>query len=122
MFIRKNKNRKGTVSFHIISKVNGKNRVLKTICSDDNKQCVSFIYQQAKQKMSLLQKQLSLFVTDDDSMIESYLLNIQNAQARTKVSPKFANFDPKFAKVSSKFANFNPKFAKLSPTFIQIVE
>lgn len=83
MIIRKNKNRKGTYSIQIISKVKGKNRVIKTLGSGDTEESISKLYQQARQEMSMLQRQTSLFISDDDSIIESYLLSLQNAQIRT---------------------------------------
>jgi hypothetical protein len=69
MFIRKNKNRKGPYSVQIISKENGKYRVLKTIGSGDSEQNIALLFQKAKQEMSMLQKQQGLFVSDDDSLI-----------------------------------------------------
>ena len=83
MFIRKNKNRKGTISVQIISKSSGKYRVVKTLGSGDTEQSIELLYQKAKQELAALQKQQSLFVSKDDALIESYISGLQNAQVRT---------------------------------------
>lgn len=83
MFIRKNKNRKGTVSVQLISKSSGKYQLVKTIGSGDSAQSIELLYQKAKQELTTLQKQQSLFVSKDDALIESYISNLQNGQVRT---------------------------------------
>jgi len=83
VFIRKNKNRKGTISVQIISKSSGKYRVVKTLGSGDTEQSIELLYQKAKQELAALQKQQSLFVSKDDALIESYISGLQNAQVRT---------------------------------------
>jgi hypothetical protein len=60
VFIRKNKNRKGTISVQIISKSSGKYRVVKTLGSGDTEQSIELLYQKAKQELAALQKQSRL--------------------------------------------------------------
>ena len=83
MFIRKNKNRKGTVTVQLISKSSGKYQVVKTIGTGDSEQAIELLYQKAKQELTALQKQQSLFVSKDDALIESYLSSLENAQVST---------------------------------------
>ena len=83
MFIRKNKNRKGTVSVQLISKSSGKYQVVKTIGTGDSEPSIELLYQKAKQELAALQKQQSLFVSKDDALIESYLSSLENAQVST---------------------------------------
>jgi hypothetical protein len=83
MFIRKNKNRKGTVSVQIISKASGKYQVLKTIGCGNDDPSIELLYQRARQEFALLQKQRDLFVSADDALIESFLSGLSNAQMRT---------------------------------------
>ena len=83
MFIRKNKNRTGTVSVQIISKSSGKYQVIKTIGSGDSEHSIELLYQKAKQEIAILQKQQSLFVSKEDALIESYISGLENGQVRT---------------------------------------
>ena len=83
MFIRKNKNRRGTVTVQLISKSSGKYQLVKTIGTGDSEQSIELLYQKAKQELAALQKQQSLFVSKEDALIESYLSSLENAQIRT---------------------------------------
>ena len=83
MFIRKNKNRTGTVSVQLISKSSGKYRVVKTLGSGDTEQSIELLYQKARQELAHIQKQQSLFVSKEDALIESYISRLQNTQVRT---------------------------------------
>jgi len=58
MFIRKNKNRSGSVSVQIISKYSGKYKVIKTIGSGWTPQEIKFLYQQARQEISRLRHRI----------------------------------------------------------------
>lgn len=83
MFIRKSKNRSGSVSVQIISKQTGRFKVVKTIGSADEEQQIAILVHRAKQEMASLQKQGALFVFEKDALIESYLSSLENAQIRT---------------------------------------
>ena len=82
MFIRKNKNRSGSVSVQIISKDSGKYKVIKTIGSGHTAQEIDFLYQQARQELSCRTGNISLFWDTNDTYIESYLSIIKNAQVQ----------------------------------------
>lgn len=83
MFIRKLKNRSGSISVQIISKKSGKYKVLKTIGSADSEQKIALLIYQAKQEIAFIEKQGGLFVFENDALIESYLSSLENAQIRT---------------------------------------
>ena len=83
MFIRKSKNRSGSVSIQIISKQTGKSKVVKTIGSGSSEQQITILVHRAKQEIATLQKQETLFVFEKDSLIESYLASLENSQIRT---------------------------------------
>ena len=83
MFIRKLKNRSGSVSIQIISKSSGKYIVLKTIGSASSGQEIAPLIHRAKQEISILEKQTGMFIFENDALIQSYLKTLQNAQIRT---------------------------------------
>lgn len=83
MFIRKSKNRSGSISVQIISKHTGRFKVIKTIGSADVEQQIEVLVHRAKQEIALLQKQETLFVFEKDLLIESYLSRLENAHIRT---------------------------------------
>lgn len=83
MFIRKSKNRSGSISVQIISKHTGRFKVVKTIGSADSEQAILILVHRARQEIASLQKQETLFVFEKDALIESYLSNLENAQIRT---------------------------------------
>ena len=83
MFIRKLKNRSGSVSVQIISKNSGKYKVVKTIGSASSEQEIITLVHRAKQEISILEQQTSMFVFENDALIQSYLMTLQNAQIRT---------------------------------------
>ena len=80
MFIRENKNRSGSVSVQIISKESGKYRVIKSIGSGKTPQEIAFLKQRAQQELRKLQGNLSLFVSEKDAVVESFLSGLGNAQ------------------------------------------
>jgi transposase len=80
MFIRENKNRSGSVSVQIISKESGKYRVIKSIGSGKTPQEIAFLKQRAQQELRKLQGNLSLFVSEKDAVVESFLSDLGNAQ------------------------------------------
>ena len=83
MFIRKSKNRSGSVSVQVISKQAGKSKVVKTIGSAADEQQIAILVHRAKQEIASLQKQETLFVFEKDALIESYLSSLENGQIRT---------------------------------------
>lgn len=83
MFIRKKKNKSGSISVQIVSKSQGKNKVIKSLgCSSDS--AVLFKLElKAKQEIQRLESNPSLFVLEKDILIESFLSEVQNGQIRT---------------------------------------
>jgi transposase len=73
MFIRKNKNRSGTVSIQIISKTSRQNKVIKTIGCARTLQEEEILLYKARTEIERLQGLQSLFVEHDDSVVDSFV-------------------------------------------------
>jgi transposase len=82
MFIRELKNRSGSISIQIISKADGKYKVVKTVGSSHDPQQIALLKQSAKQYIIDLQRQPSLFISKEDTLIESFLSSLSNGQVR----------------------------------------
>ena len=76
MFIRKNKNRSGSVSIQIISKTGRRNKVIKTIGCARTLQEEEVLFYKARTELMRLQGQQSLFVEHDDSVVDSFVDSI----------------------------------------------
>ena len=61
MFVRKKKNKSGSISIQIIQKQKGKYKVVKTIGSAIDEDEIEFLYQQANKSIPELFNQLNLF-------------------------------------------------------------
>jgi transposase len=73
MFIRKNKNRSGSVSIQIILKTGRQNKVIETIgCARTMQEEESLLYR-ARTEIERLQGLQSLFIEHDDSVVESFV-------------------------------------------------
>jgi len=83
MFLRKLKNRSGSISVQIISKERGKYKVVKTIGSSHNEQEIQKLIFLAKQEIERLSTQPELFVSENDTMIEQVFESLGNASVRT---------------------------------------
>jgi transposase len=83
MFIRKLKNRSGSISIQIISKSSGKYKVIKTVGSSFNEQELQKIYFIAKQELDRLSAQPKLFVSESDTVVEQVFESLDNASIRT---------------------------------------
>lgn len=85
MFIRKNKNRSGSVSIQIISKEQGKYRVVETIGSGRTQAEIAKLHLEAQ--IRLRQKQFpnqpSLFVYPDELQIKNFVEHLSNRQVHT---------------------------------------
>lgn len=82
MFIREVKNRSGSISVQIISKVSGRYKVVKTIGSGFAHEEILLLKQKAKHELSILENQYTLFISHEDSLIESYISTLSNSQVR----------------------------------------
>jgi transposase len=83
MFLRKLKNRSGSISIQIISKARGKYKVIKTIGSSSNQQQIEKLWYLGKQEIERLQAQSRLFISETDTIIEQVFNSLQNADIRT---------------------------------------
>lgn len=83
VFIRQKKNKSGSISVQIISKIGGRYKVAKTIGSSESEDQVKLLVQQAKVDLLSLVGQSSLFIPEQDVQVESYLNTIENIQIRT---------------------------------------
>jgi transposase len=83
MYVRKKKNKSGSICVQIISKATGKYKVVQTVGSSfDQKEIFEFELK-AKQEIKKLESNQSLFVFENDSYIQTFLSEIQNSQIRT---------------------------------------
>lgn len=82
MFIRENKNRSGSISIQIIAKQDGKYRLIKTIGSGRTNEEIAFLHQRARQELSRMQGTMSLFVSDEDALVESFVSSLGNSQVQ----------------------------------------
>jgi transposase len=82
MFIRKKKNKSGSVSIQIISKDGGKYKVVKSIGSGKTDAEIDYLYRRALQEISSMKGQQALFTSVTDNTIHSFLSNINNSQVQ----------------------------------------
>lgn len=87
MFIRKKKNKSGSVSIQIIQKEQGKYKVYKTIGCAHSAQEETYLMALAQQNLSQIQGKIPLFASDQDMVIESFLDTLENAEI-TVVGPE----------------------------------
>jgi transposase len=78
MFIRKNRNRSGSVSIQIARKINRKNKVVKTIGVARSKQEEELLLLLARTELERLQGMHTLFVEHDDLVVENFVNGIAN--------------------------------------------
>ena len=83
MFLREKKNKSGSISVQIIAKENGKYGVIKTIGCAKTNQEIAVLFYRGKQELSKMQAQSSLFIFENDALIEGFLTQLQNSQVRT---------------------------------------
>jgi transposase len=83
MFVRKKKNKSGSISVQIITKSKGKYKVVKSLGSSIDPTVIFGLELKAKQEIQRMESNPSLFVFDKDTLIESFLSEVQNAQIRT---------------------------------------
>jgi transposase len=83
MFVRKKKNKSGSISVQIITKSKGKYKVVKSLGSSIDPSVIFGLELKAKQEIQRMESNPSLFVFEKDTLIESFLSEVQNAQIRT---------------------------------------
>ena len=83
MFLRKLKNRSGSISVQIISKSGGKYKVIKTIGNSTGEQEIEKLCFIGKQEIERLSTQQKLFISENDLFVEQVFSSLQNANIRT---------------------------------------
>src|SRR6056297_2491488 len=78
MFIRKNRNRSGSVSIQIVQKINRKNKIIKTIGVAKSKREEELLILVAKTEIDRIQGMESLFFEHDDMVVENFVGSISN--------------------------------------------
>ncbi len=83
MFVRKKKNKSGSVSVQILQKENGKNKLIKSIGSASEASDIAILVSKAQNEIQLLLRQRSLFVSKQETSIESFISELSNGQIKT---------------------------------------
>lgn len=85
MFVRKNRNRSGSISVQIISKENGRYRLAETVGSAKDADEVERMVIEAKNRINYPANQPPLFsiLSETDLIIKNFLENMANLQVRT---------------------------------------
>ena len=83
MFVRKKRNKSGSISIQIVSKSHGRSKVIKSFGSSADSTILFGLELKAKQEIQRLESNPGLFVFEKDSLIESFLSEVQNGQIRT---------------------------------------
>jgi transposase len=78
MFIRKNKNRSGTLSIQIVQKANRINKVVKTVGVAKTKPEEELLLLLARTELERIQGQQSLFIEHDDMVVDNFVNSIAN--------------------------------------------
>ncbi len=82
MYLRKKRNKSGSISVQIISKANRKYKVLKTVGCAKTEQEVQRLYYLGKQEIERLSSQTKLFVSETDTIIDSIFQSLNNSSIR----------------------------------------
>jgi hypothetical protein len=82
MFLRKLKNRSGSISVQIILKANGKYKVVKTIGTGSSEQDIQKFWYLGKQELERLNAQRKLFISEQDIIVEQVFESLKNAHIR----------------------------------------
>lgn len=83
MFLRQKRNKSGSISVQIITKNGGRYKVLKTLGSSSEEQGIAMLLQQGRNEIKRLEAQTSLFISQEDVLVESYVSNLANSQIKT---------------------------------------
>jgi hypothetical protein len=78
MFVRKKRNKSGSVSIQIISKSRGKYKVIKTIGCAKTKREEELMVLLANTELEKLSGNQSLFVEHDDLVVDNFVSSIAN--------------------------------------------
>lgn len=85
MYIRKKKNKSGSVSIQVISKVKGKYKVVKSIGCATQQHKIEQLELQAKQELEKLtqQGQMTLFKSESDELVRNLFKSLKNSNFQT---------------------------------------
>lgn len=83
VFVRKKHNKSGSISIQIISKSSGKFKLIETIGSSFEEQEIAVLFEKGKQRIKENEGQFTMFADQQDAVVESFLSELHNAQART---------------------------------------
>lgn len=83
MFVRSKKNASGSISIQIISKIRGRYKVIKSMGSATTRQEIDRLTYLAKQEIERLSEPPSLFISENDNLIESVLSSLTNSNIQT---------------------------------------
>lgn len=78
MFVRKNKNKSGSVSIQIVQKIKRKNKVFKTIGIANTKREEDLLILLANNEIDRLKGFSPLFIEHDDLVVEGFVESISN--------------------------------------------
>lgn len=78
MFIRKNRNRSGSISIQIVQKENRSNKLIKTIGIATTQREEELLILLVKSEIARIRGLQSLFIEHDDLVVESFVKNISN--------------------------------------------
>ena len=80
MFVRKKKNKSGSVSIQILQKVGKKNKLVKTVGSSNNQKEIEKLYQEAINLIPTLERQPRLeLLSQNDSFILNFIKSLKNS-------------------------------------------
>jgi hypothetical protein len=82
MFLRKKKNKSGSISVQIISKAGGKYKVIKTIGNGKTEQEIQKLEFSGKQELERLSLQPKLFISQTDTIIDNIFDSLNNSSIR----------------------------------------
>lgn len=83
MFVRRKRNKSGSISVQVISKSSGRYKVVKTIGSSFDAGKIDKLVERGKEEILRLEGQPGLFILETDAVLESYLRTLENGQVRT---------------------------------------
>jgi hypothetical protein len=83
MFIRRNKNKSGSVSIQIVIKVNRRNKVLKTVGVARTLREEELLVLLANQEIQRLSGIRPLFAEHDDLVVEGFVKDLENDHIKT---------------------------------------
>lgn len=83
MFVRKLKNRSGSLSIQVIQKVRGKYKVIKTVGCATTQREIETLSNLARQEIEKLSSQPKLFHSEHDKVVDQVFASLQNANIRT---------------------------------------